>query len=658
MKRARKLAARKAQETKRRNAAARQVAQQQQQQQPEESQTNLHTADTSMDPEPTPDNIEEDRQFIAKQLYAPIEDWQTRIIRIRSGGEKEVLRLDIIVAAITEAPGVGLISEPGQVHYEALSYAWGDNTFTHSVVCNGTSFTVTANLHEALVHLRRNNCHRFLWVDALCINQYDLEEKARQIRKLHKTFKRARQVVVWLGQEALHTQLAITWMCSFRLQQIAGYNSDVGVDQLATLCDLHAVLEGLTDLLKRPWARRIWILQEVYSAKSVAVQCGSSEIAWEFFEMLPSCRRWVQERLGSTMPIPKDFEAMSQTKHDMGATGTDNDLIEAQRCMDMLVALAKSSRNPTNGIGMFKDLRWASELKNLAGLLRQTYMFRATDRRDKVYALLGIAGVSGISPGIRTADRSPHLVIDYHPSVTEDKLCRRLLKLFASEIQDLTFLDHWTCANNSNTRPTWQPIEFPCDYVFKEIGNVVKSWASGKGDSLKPSLSPYNLKAGEAFGSKDILKLSGRKLETISTLTSVELPTADNTTDCVELYFVGKTERISSLADIDKILRKISRPDGMCEQLGQILRGSWWSWDLPASARPGDTLLYCKGVRKPKVLRKGSNEHYTFVGSAKISARYYSLDVEMQQKVDQGVQNFCLEWLASYEDDLHDITIE
>ncbi|KAM0689102.1 hypothetical protein Q7P36_011179 [Cladosporium allicinum] len=657
MRHARKVAARKAQETKRRNAAARQVAQQQQQQ-PDEPRTNLHTADTSVDPEPALDNIEEDRQCIAKQLYTPIEDWQTRIIRIRSGSEEEVLRLDIIVAAITEAPGVGLISESGQVHYEALSYAWGDNNFTHSVVCNGTPFTVTANLHEALVHLRQNNSHRFLWVDALCINQYDLEEKARQILKLHKTFKRARQVVVWLGQEALHTQLAITWMCSFRLQQIARSYSDVGADQLATLCDLHAVLDGLTDLLKRPWVKRIWILQEVYSAKSVAVQCGSSEIAWKFFEMLPSCRRWVQERLGSTMPISKDLEVMGQTMHDVGAIETDHDLIEAQRCMDVLVALANPSRNSTNDSGMFNDLRWDSGLKNLAGLLRQTYMFQATDRRDKVYALLGIAGVSGISPGIRTTDESSHLVIDYHPSVTEEKLCRRLLKLFASEIQDLTFLDHWTCATSSNTRPTWQPIEFPYDYVFKQIGNVVKSWGNEKGTSLKPDYSPYSLKAGEAFRSKDRLKLSGRKLETISTLSSVELPTADNTTDCVELCFIGKTERISSLADIDKILSQIGRSEGMCEQLRQILRGSWWSWDLPVAARPGDTLFYCKGVRKPKVLRKGSNEHYTFVGSAKISARHYSLGVKMQQKIDQGVQDFCLKWLAGYGGDLHDIMIE
>lgn len=526
------------------------------------------------------------------------------------------------------------------------------------MTCNSISFTVTANLHEALVHLRQRDEDRFLWVDALCINQYDLEEKAKQIRKLHTLFKRARRVVVWLGQEALYTQLAMTWMHSFSMQYETRYGSVDGATRLARLCDLHALFEGLTELLKRPWIRRIWILQEVYSAQSVVVQCGPSEIPWNVFESLSHCRAWVKKRLGSIAPFPQKLKFANKATYEENEAASDHDLAEAQRCMDVLAALTGSSRFPTKHHRIFSGLQWNSKPKNLHCLLKETYMFHATDQRDKVYALLGIAGVLGVSPGTKPTDDSPYLVIDYDPSVTEGTIFRRLLKLFASEIQDLTFLDHLTYPADSNVRPTWQPIELPRTNIFKQLGCIVDKWRPNKGHSLAPSFLHPSIEAGEAFCSKDRLRLSGRKMETISTICQKELPTADGLTDCLEIRYVGKTERIAPLAEVDELINKIRTSDGMCEELRQILRESWWSWDLPASARPGDTIVHCKGVLEPKLLRKGPGEEYNFVGSAKLSALHYSLDEGTQRRVHEGVRAFCREWLAGQDKHLHWILIK
>lgn len=52
--------------------------------------------------------------------------------------------------------------------------------------------------------LRRSGAERWIWIDALCINQYDLLEKARQIQALYVIFKRAKRTLVWLGEAEGH----------------------------------------------------------------------------------------------------------------------------------------------------------------------------------------------------------------------------------------------------------------------------------------------------------------------------------------------------------------------------------------------------------------------------------------------------------------------
>jgi hypothetical protein len=60
---------------------------------------------------------------------------------------------------------------------------------------------------NALRHLRETYIVCFLWVDALCINQYNLEEKAEQVRVMLSTFQKASRVVVWLGERSVAQQM-------------------------------------------------------------------------------------------------------------------------------------------------------------------------------------------------------------------------------------------------------------------------------------------------------------------------------------------------------------------------------------------------------------------------------------------------------------------
>jgi hypothetical protein len=96
--------------------------------------------------------------------------------------------------------------------YEALSYAWGDDS-QKSVIrldSQGGSvmpdlFEVTLNLHAALLHLRKrqtgqaSHLRMLVWIDALCIDQKNVEERNEQVQRMKSIYEKAKRVIVYLG---------------------------------------------------------------------------------------------------------------------------------------------------------------------------------------------------------------------------------------------------------------------------------------------------------------------------------------------------------------------------------------------------------------------------------------------------------------------------
>jgi hypothetical protein len=90
------------------------------------------------------------------------------------------------------------------VEYEALSYVWGNPVFSERIdeVSTRTVICIAENLSYALQALRYPDRSRCLWVDAICINQAENEEKGHQVQHMGQIYERARMVVVWLGRES------------------------------------------------------------------------------------------------------------------------------------------------------------------------------------------------------------------------------------------------------------------------------------------------------------------------------------------------------------------------------------------------------------------------------------------------------------------------
>lgn len=91
--------------------------------------------------------------------------------------------------------------------YRALSYCWsmnenGDVSQCHSISVKGRSLAVSRNLFEGLKRIRSATGSVRIWVDAICINQNDTEERNAQVTCMASIYSLARSVIVWLGEGA------------------------------------------------------------------------------------------------------------------------------------------------------------------------------------------------------------------------------------------------------------------------------------------------------------------------------------------------------------------------------------------------------------------------------------------------------------------------
>lgn len=171
--------------------------------------------------------------------------------------------------------------------YAALSYVWGDTVLTHRIIVNDQIMHVGPNLEIALRALSTSSDFENgfkLWVDAICINQADLVERASQVSKMRDIYGNAWSVVAWLGEEGNRSDDAI-WL----IDTLSSMQPRHG-EELAMRLERDPELLGvgcwmaLQDLMLRPYWFRLWIIQElVLGSSSLVLRCGDSFIDWVSF---------------------------------------------------------------------------------------------------------------------------------------------------------------------------------------------------------------------------------------------------------------------------------------------------------------------------------------------------------------------------------------
>ncbi len=266
----------------------------------------------------------------------------------RPGDPQIIIRGQLRVVDLEETP---------TPKYVALSYVWGASSDPQrTVLCGGYSVGVTDNCWDALHHLRydssagagatdqddpgRNEDGSIaLWIDALCMNQSDEDEKMSQIPLMGDIYSLAVSTCIWLGPGTPDTDRAADYLklagWQDRLEKHGKFAYKIpgpwtaymfGLMLLNPLLsftsprerrrrafpDLQGTIhiQGLNDILNRPWVTRVWTLQEAVLSPNPWVLCGTRRLDWrtilygvtyldrvgEVFEVpdlrIDTCRRW------------------------------------------------------------------------------------------------------------------------------------------------------------------------------------------------------------------------------------------------------------------------------------------------------------------------------------------------------------------------------
>ncbi|KAF2104054.1 hypothetical protein NA57DRAFT_70266 [Rhizodiscina lignyota] len=249
-----------------------------------------------------------------------------------------------------------------------------------------------------------------LWIDAMSINQNDVPERNAQVTLMKRIYEEAAGSIIWLGPEDEHTKMAKhtttlicreagDWWLSMALNLDDGHESrysdpDVESKQFA----------ALNGLLRRTWFKRIWVIQEIARAKELHVFCGKYRFPWEvLFEYVHyNCSPTALRQLKRT----RRFQPVKPLS-------LNNDIVTDQIFTIRLITRADTwERNciQLHGREMGKSIiRSLPEREHLTlgNLLVMVWRFKATEPRDRIFALQGLLA--------HTAE----ITVDYERSISE-----------------------------------------------------------------------------------------------------------------------------------------------------------------------------------------------------------------------------------------------
>jgi heterokaryon incompatibility protein (HET) len=394
--------------------------------------------------------------------YSPLQD-----------ASKDIRLLRILPASNTDNHNdvyvtMEKISNYKSLVYDALSYAWGDASKTKTIFVNDCQFEVTENLYAGLLELRdfepkqKYSRNEFIWIDALCINQTDDNEKSLQVQRMRDIFSEAAQVIVWLGTPKIDVQLGMdtivllveaysdykALMESNPHQRPAHYDKLlVALKEFISMNQkpLDAVTDSTRHIFHMPWWDRLWILQEVAVAKEVWVLFGSNVLGFGYFGALYDTIRVLRN-------IPDSEVANGWSLH-----------------IDSIFSATISSQR------VVRSRSWLDAEVTLLEALKELFVSsgsQATNPRDRFYALIGL-GVK-VEAMVGMADYS----IPWKELYT--KAAKALVKEYGLEV-----LSYCAPSRQQNGLPSWVPdwtqyVPYPLCFgfssgIFNACGNTSRS---------------------------------------------------------------------------------------------------------------------------------------------------------------------------------------
>ena len=258
-------------------------------------------------------------------------------------------------------------TEPGD-HYAALSYSWAPEFPTSIITCNSAPVEISLNLYDAMLSLRDTQPGNNFWVDKICINQDDTDEKSQQVGLMREIYGLSKPTIIWLGTAWEATESTFDTIrplkAALRTVRDAQYSGNYGShgswaalkESLNLPAPESSELQGFNTLLARDWFSRGWCFQEAILGESAIVLCGKSTASWVDLKDALSAL--------SYFGLHQHIQHGWQLQH----------VIMMGKIADMI----HRTPNPFH------------PQRSLIHLLHMTHMRGAANAKDKVYAYLGL----------------------------------------------------------------------------------------------------------------------------------------------------------------------------------------------------------------------------------------------------------------------------
>lgn len=417
--------------------------------------------------------------------YSPLEGPNNiRLLHILPGSNNESISAHLQEVALSHIPT-----------YNALSYVWGTHSPNYPLYLDGKKYSIRKNLFQALQRVRQLGV-RTVWVDAVCINQSDLEEQAQQVLIMRHIYGSAKCVIVHLGERTNAAQFETMFS---DLERLARWWLQLPQAQRATTVDLeylrrqyglpsfdHESWLSLVHLADHKWFQRAWTFQEILTAKVCLLVSGN----WQQFSnnvLLVFCTLYGLGLSSYIDRIPK-----------MRLSGID---LAGQRCQ---AVLKRQEVDPNSLL-----LTW--QPSPLIQLLRDSRCLEATRPCDLVYALLGVS----------IEENEEALKPDYNES--REQTFTRVAQFFVQQGHGAQLLEN-TCLTTSNsTLASWIPQWDDKD--FYQVIPYITSMVAIDGAVHTSKVFDASSKSKEAFhlSGDHVLVGQGIIFDTIANIGSAEL---------------------------------------------------------------------------------------------------------------------------------------
>jgi hypothetical protein len=289
------------------------------------------------------------------------------------------------------------------VKFAAVSYTWatedGDCSLSKRVECDGAIIKITANCDAAIRRIRQVEIGFDVWIDAICINQSNDDEKSLQIPLMRQIYGNALWVALWIGEASCTldeetsrpvTDLAMEFFHNFAIElqgsKDSGQNPRGGTLYQEVVRERKAFrrrgvgafsppIRGLWEILHRPWWKRLWVVQEVSIARSPVLLCGSQSVTFDKVEVVID-------------GLVREHPGKSGDEHEFCANFINSTF--PHFVMRDFVKRAQLQSDYTFGN--------AGPGQKAIQILDNTRNLRATDPRDKIYGIQGFFGVPQSDP--------------------------------------------------------------------------------------------------------------------------------------------------------------------------------------------------------------------------------------------------------------------